>query len=151
MLTYDTDLPLTAGAQMALRGTLRWSGGADTCSAACGTESWDENDDLVFTVVATNTPPVVEAGPNQTVKKPRTGSWTANLAGSATDDGLPNPPGLLTYTWTKSSGSGAVTFGSPNAATTTVSSGTTGKYVLKLTVSDGALSASDTVTVTATK
>ena len=148
MLTYDTDLPSTGGTQMAIRGTLRWSGDANTCLAVCGTDSWDENDDLVFTVAATNAAPVVEAGSNQSVRKPRKGDWTANLAGSATDDGLPNPPAALTYAWTKSSGPGAVTFGTPNAATTTVSGSTTGTYVLKLTVSDGELSASDTVKVT---
>jgi hypothetical protein len=151
MLTYDTDLPLDGGPQMAIRGTLRWTGGPETCLVACGTDSWDENDDLVFTVVPSNAAPSVEAGSNRTVKKPRTGNWQVNLAGSATDDGLPNPPGALTYAWTKTSGPGTVTFSPSTAAASTASGALTGTYVLKLTVSDGELSASDTVTVTVTK
>jgi hypothetical protein len=61
--------------------------------------------------------------------------------------GLPKPPGALTYAWTKTSG-GSVTFGTTKAATTTIKGSSTGIYVFKLTVSDGALSAADTVTVT---
>ena len=40
-----------------------------------------------------NQQPVVNAGPNQTITLPA----GATLSGSATDDGLPNPPGQLTY------------------------------------------------------
>ena len=42
------------------------------------------SDTLVVTV---NKPPVVKAGPDKTVPTP-----SATLSGSATDDGLPNPP-----------------------------------------------------------
>ena len=42
------------------------------------------------------------AGGNQTITLPA----TATLNGSATDDGLPNPPGALTYAWTMVSGPG---------------------------------------------
>jgi hypothetical protein len=154
MLTYDTTLPATSARQMAVRGIFRYMEPSvpDACiESSCVGNAYDDQDDLVFTVVAVNTAPVVEAGPNQTVKKPRTGNWTVSLAGSATDDGLPNPPAALTYAWTKQSGPGAVTFGTPNAAKTTMTGSITGTYVLKLTVSDSALSASDTVTVTITK
>lgn len=153
MLTHDTILPATTARQMAVRGIFRYSDPSvpDSCiEQSCVGNGYDDQDDLVFTVVPTNTAPVVDAGPNQTVKKPRNGSWTANLVGSATDDGMPNPPGALSYVWSKSSGPGTVTFGTPNAASTTARSSTIGTYVLKLTVSDGALSASDTVTITAT-
>jgi hypothetical protein len=153
MLTYDTVLPATTAMQMAIRGIFRYSDPStpDICMQnSCIGNGYDDQDDLVFAVATpVNLAPVVEAGANQTVKKPRNGSWTATLAGTATDDGLPKPPGALTYAWTKTSG-GSVTFGTPKAATTTIKGSSTGTYVFKLTVSDGAVSAADTVTVTVT-
>ncbi len=74
----------------------------------------------------------------------------ANLAGSATDDGLPNPPGTLTYTWSAVSGPGTVTFGNASALSTTASFSVPGTYVLQLTASDSALDSTDTVTITVT-
>src|SRR5205814_362024 len=44
----------------------------------------------------TNDRPVVNVGLDQIVP-----TRTANLSGSATDDGLPNPPGTLSYKWNK--------------------------------------------------
>ena len=95
--------------------------------------------DVIITVNppgATNQPPVVNAGPNQTITLPA----SAALSGSATDDGLPNPPAMLTYAWTKFSGPGTVTFGNAANAATTATFGQAGTYVLRLTVSDSALS-----------
>jgi hypothetical protein len=40
--------------------------------------------------------------------------------------------------------------GTPSAASTTIKGSSTGTYVFKLTVSDGALSTADTVTITVT-
>src|SRR4029077_16299739 len=79
------------------------------------------------TPTPTNTAPVVNAGPDQTVSLS-----TATLSGSATDDGLPNPPAALTYTWSKASGPGSVTFGNANAASTTATFSVGGVYTLKL-------------------
>jgi len=62
-----------------------------------------------------NQPPIVNAGPAQAIAL----SDAANLNGSATDDGFPNPPGALTYSWTVVSGPGTVTFANANAASTT--------------------------------
>ena len=78
----------------------------------------------------------------------------ASLNGMATDDGLPRPPGALTVTWTKVSGreeagdGGTVVFANPNALSTTATFGADGVYVLRLTVSDGAVTVSDDVTIT---
>ena len=72
---------------------------------------------------------------------------SATLTGTASDDGLPNPPGILTTTWSKVSGPGTVTFGNANALSTTAGFSTSGTYVLRLTASDGALSSSDDMTV----
>ena len=91
-----------------------------------------------------NQPPGVNAGPNQTISLP----GVANLDGTVSDDGLPNPPGALTTTWTKVSGPGTVTFGNAAAVNTTASFSAAGSYVLRLTASDSALQASDDISIT---
>ncbi len=90
-----------------------------------------------------NQPPVVSAGPNQTITFP-----TANLSGTATDDGL--PVGKLTETWSLVSGPGTVIFGNPSSLRTTATFSVAGTYVLRLTASDGVLSSSSNVTITVT-
>lgn len=96
----------------------------------------------------TNLPPVVNAGPDKVLEL----STPLTLNGSASDDGLPNPRGYLTYSWTKQSGPGTVTFGSPTALVTTATFSLKGTYVLRLTAEDeipakGGLSAYDDVVV----
>ena len=93
-----------------------------------------------------NLAPVVDAGPDQSIEMPA----SAALTGVVSDDGLPNPPGATTITWSKVSGPGTVTFTNPGAAGTTASFSMTGAYVLSLTANDGALSSSDQVTITVT-
>ena len=99
---------------------------------------------VTITVLPINQAPVVNAGPNQSVQLP----GNASLNGSATDDGYPNPPGALTYTWSKASGPGTVTFGNASAAATTATFGQAGTYVLSLTANDSILTGSSNVTVT---
>ena len=94
--------------------------------------------------LAANTAPVPNAGSDQTITLPA----TAALSGTASDDGLPNPPAALTTTWSKVSGPGTVTFGNANALTTTSTFSVDGTYVLRLTADDGVLSATDDMTVT---
>ncbi len=104
------------------------------------------SDDVTVTVnpaAPTNQPPTVNAGADQAITLPTN---TVTLTGTASDDGLPS--GTLTVAWTVVSGPGAVTFGTPTATTTTATFASAGVYVLRLTASDGALSASDDVTVT---
>lgn len=72
------------------------------------------------------------------------------LVGSATDDGLPNPPGALTYQWSKVSGPGDVTFVDDTDPTTDVELSVMGVYVLRLTASDGVLNDADDMTITVT-
>ena len=91
---------------------------------------------------ATNQAPTVNAGADKTITLP--GSVTLNA--TVSDDGLPS--GALTRSWTRVSGPGTVTFSAPTSATTSASFSAAGSYVLRLTVSDGALSTSDNVTVT---
>ena len=90
---------------------------------------------------ATNTAPVVNAGPDQTVLV----TDTPALAGTVTDDGLPSS--TLTIGWSKVSGPGSVIFGNSSSASTTVSFNLAGIYVLRLTASDGQLTSQDDVKV----
>jgi hypothetical protein len=91
-----------------------------------------------------NQAPFVNAGSDQTVTLPN----TASLSGTANDDGLPNPPGALTTTWTMDSGPGTVTFGDASSLATSASFSAPGTYVLRLTADDSLLQSSDTLTVT---
>jgi murein DD-endopeptidase MepM/ murein hydrolase activator NlpD len=93
----------------------------------------------------TNQPPTVNAGNDQTITLP----VSATLTGTATDDGLPNPPATLTTTWSKLSGPGTVIFANANSLNTTASFGSSGTYVLRLSANDSALTSFDEVTVTA--
>jgi hypothetical protein len=88
--------------------------------------------------------PTVDAGADQTITLPA----SATLHGTVTDDGLPNPPGAVTTTWSQVSGPGPVTFGNPNAVVTTASFSTLGTYVLRLTANDSQWVATDNVTIT---
>ena len=93
---------------------------------------------------AVNTAPTVNAGANQAITLPA----TATLTGTASDDGLPNPPGALTTSWSLVSGPGGVTFGNSAALNTTATFNAAGIYVLRLTASDSALQATSNVQVT---
>jgi serine protease AprX len=95
-------------------------------------------------VPAVNLAPVVNAGLDQVITLPS----SANLTGVAIDDGQPNPPGVLTTTWSQVSGPGTVSFSNPSALNSTATFSASGVYVLRLTVSDGALAVSDDVAVT---
>jgi hypothetical protein len=93
-----------------------------------------------------NTPPVVNAGSDQTIVFPD----SAVLDGTVTDDGLPNPPGAVTTTWSQVGGSGTVTFANASAKSTTATFSVVGSYILRLTAGDGELSSSDDMIVTVT-
>jgi hypothetical protein len=90
-----------------------------------------------------NQVPTVDAGSTQTITLPA----SANLSDASASDS--DGPSSLTYTWTKQSGPGTVTF-SPNntALNPTASFSVDGTYVLKLSVYDGAGTSEDTVTIT---
>jgi len=101
-------------------------------------------DELTVTVDPQNLPPVVDAGLPQTVVLPT----SAILDGTVSDDGLPDPPGAYTTTWSKTSGPGAVVFGDASMEDTTASFSTAGTYILRLTAGDGELTAWDEVEIT---
>lgn len=70
------------------------------------------------------------------------------LQGTVTDDGLPNPPGIVTSRWSMLSGPMAPMFGDASAPSTTATFEMVGDYTLELTGFDSTLSASDRVLVT---
>jgi hypothetical protein len=86
----------------------------------------------------------VSTGSDQTITLPN----SANLDGTVSDDGLPNPPGAVTTTWSQVSEPGTVTFGNPNAVDITASFSVDGVYTLRLTANDSASSTSDDVNIT---
>lgn len=88
-----------------------------------------------------NRPPEVNAGADQNITLPA----PATLSGTVWDEGLPSD--TVTTTWSKVSGAGIATFSNPSGLTTDVTFSVAGTYHLRLTASDGALSASDDVTV----
>jgi hypothetical protein len=91
-----------------------------------------------------NQPPVVNAGGDVSVPA----GTALTLAGSVTDDGLPS--GIVLTQWSVVSGPGEVSFANAADPTTAVTFLAEGTYVLRLTANDGALSASDEITVTVT-
>ena len=92
-----------------------------------------------------NQAPVVSAGPDLTISL----NGIANLNGSVTDDGLPLNSTVIT-TWTMVSGPGLVTFARDLDHITTATFSEAGVYVLRLTATDGALSAFDETVITVT-
>lgn len=90
----------------------------------------------------TNRPPVVDAGPDQTVTLPNS---IVNLLGIASDDGL--PAATLAISWSQVSGPAPVTFQNPYALQTSASLPIAGTYQLQITANDGELSGTDTVTI----
>jgi hypothetical protein len=98
---------------------------------------------IVRLEATSNEAPIVSAGPDRTIVlgKP------ASLAGTASDDGLPNPPGAMTYGWSMVSGPGTAAIAAPAKLKTTATFSSAGIYVLRLTASDGVLSATDVMSV----
>ena len=84
-----------------------------------------------------NAAPVVDAGGDATVTLPGAGM----LMGSVTDDGISGGP--VTVQWSQVSGPAAASFSAPASGVTMVDFLALGTYVLRLTASDGELSASD--------
>lgn len=104
-----------------------------------------ENDGKLYEVAASmpaigNRPPLADAGPDTVADV----GETLQLAGSGSDDGQ---PAALTSTWSKVSGPGTVSFAAGSSLTTGVSFSAPGKYTLRLTVNDSALTSTDDVIV----
>jgi hypothetical protein len=96
-----------------------------------------------FTVPPQNQAPQVDAGTDVTIQLP---TAAATLTGTVTDDGLPGPN--VNLEWTQVNGPAAASIDAVDAVSTLATFSAAGTYVLRLTANDGALSASDDVTVT---
>jgi beta-galactosidase len=92
-----------------------------------------------------NFAPIVNAGTNQTIILPA----PATLLGTASDDGKPNPPGALTFSWSELSGPGSVDFSPPNALATAATFSAGGNYLLQLIADDGQVRVASDVSITA--
>lgn len=90
-----------------------------------------------------NDPPEVTAGNDEAITAP----GSTQLDGNVEDDGNPGVLPLVQY-WNVASGPGPVDFADDSAAKTTATFTAPGTYVLRLTASDGELSAFDEVTIT---
>jgi uncharacterized delta-60 repeat protein len=107
----------------------------------------DGNEDFAIARYIVNSPPVANAGPNQSVSV----SQTVTLDGSGSTDVDVDP---LTYAWSFVSvpAGSTATLSDPKAVMPTFVADEEGTYTVQLIVNDGSEdSASDTVTITATQ
>jgi len=151
-----TQITLTANPVDSTVGFASWTGNIGGITPSV-TFTMNGNETVTANFKSLNTAPVVSAGASQNIALPS----GATLAGTVTDDGLPLNPGAVTTTWSKYSGPGNVTFGTPTQTLTTIPNtamavsstanfSLAGTYVLKLSATDGALTsqpAYTTVTV----
>lgn len=109
-----------------------WTGQLDDFRVYNRALSATEVADL-FSANTTNFAPVVAiaSAADTSVNSP------ANLDGTVSDDGLPNPPASLSAQWSKVSGPGNVIFGDQTSTDTSATAGSPGTYLLRLAVSDG--------------
>jgi hypothetical protein len=91
-----------------------------------------------------NRRPAVSAGPDRSVGP----GQDLALVAAFTDDGLPSPPGVPTFSWSRVSGPGTVAFAPANSPQTTVRFDRAGTYVLRFMAEDGEFGADDELTVT---
>jgi hypothetical protein len=95
----------------------------------------------------TNYGAVVDAGPDVTVQL----ITPAVLAGVVTDDGQPNPPGVVSNTWSLLTGPAPITLTNANSLTNTIQFAQPGLYSFRLIADDGQVKVFDDITVTVTE
>ena len=129
---YISHVPMYIRINTALGG---WAGGPDAHSV------WPQFHDIdsVRVYRRTGMPPPANAGPDQELAFPQR---TAQLQGISC-----NPMGPHTAAWSQVAGPGQAVFASPNALATTATFPLPGNYRLRLTVSDGPVSAYNDMTV----
>jgi hypothetical protein len=140
--SFDPNSALFLGARNDLSNVRMYAGGLD--DVRIHSVALTSAQITALYTAANNVAPTVSAGTDQTITLPA----AATLSGAMSDDGKPNPPGLCTSTWSEVSGPGTVTFANASSVSTTATFSTAGTYVLCLTASDSALSATSNVTIT---
>jgi len=98
---------------------------------------------VIHRITPLNTPPVANAGPDQTITIPE----IPVLSGSAIDDGVPIGS-AISLSWTQVSGPLPALIANSQAGSTPVLFVQSGTYVFRLDASDGELIGSDEVTIT---
>ncbi len=96
----------------------------------------------IFEGALPNTGPQTLAGADQQVDGAQ-----ATLAGTATDDGLPDPPASLDVQWIQLAGPGSASFTDPAATDAGVSVDQAGTYTFRLIASDGQVTTASDVEV----
>jgi hypothetical protein len=95
-----------------------------------------------------NTPPAVQiTNPRSDLVFMPSNTLFLVLESRISDDGRPNPPGVVTSVWTRVSGPGTVTFGNATSSNTFARFSANGVYVLRLTADDGQLQNARDLTV----
>jgi hypothetical protein len=94
-----------------------------------------------------NRPPFVNAGFDRSFTVTNL-PLAVVMTATATDDGLPNPPGALAVNWSQVSGPGTVWFNDVHQPGTTAHFSGLGTYVLRLTANDGTNQVSDDLAIT---
>jgi len=116
-----------------------------------GTGALSNYGELLIGVVANQAPVINSCVTSSALLSDTGGTQVVTLTALATDDGLPNPPGMLTTTWSQVSGPATVGIAYPGAlATSATIPAVDGTYVMRFYVTDGALSSSTTVAVVVT-
>jgi len=149
-LTYAvSNLPAGASFNSATR-VFSWtpsyiqSGSHTVTFSVSDSKGLSDSEAVIITVANVNRAPLVSAGNDQIINQTVAFPSVISLSGSGSD-----PDGqTVVYQWSKISGAGEVVFANATAALTTASFSSAGAYVLRLTVSDGSLSAAGEVVIT---
>jgi len=155
-LNGDAFVPLTFGEQIAWTDITIDGGGVHCDGEGASPLEWDI---IKFLEAGSNQAPEVTASEDQTTYLSEGGVADVNAA--ATDDGLPDPPAALTFTWSvlNQPEGATVTFlpsaapapPDPNVQATfdyvQATFDTAGKYTLQVEAGDGDLTATDTVDI----
>lgn len=92
---------------------------------------------------ASNAAPIANAGPDLLANP----NQPTTLQATFSDDGLPSPPGVVSFSWSQLQGPANASFDSPTSPNPRVTFPTAGRYILRFTVTDGALASSDDVAI----
>jgi len=138
----DTNVIASTNSGIGNEYAIKWS--ATNGTYVLKAEAFDTNGGTGFSAdvsitVATNQPPSVYAGPNQTINL---STNALQLYGVASDDGLPY--GILSVNWTNLNGGTNVYFTISNQPATTAYFYATGAYYLVLSATDGQYTNSST-------
>jgi hypothetical protein len=131
-------------------GTSAWSAngialqtGANTITLTVQNSGGDTGTDVIVVTRVQNQAPSADAGANRSVTAP-----TSVLLNGTGSDGPDDAPSPLSYSWQQIGGP-TVTLFSSTTAQPSFNASTEGVYVFRLTVSDGELTDTDDVTITA--